>query len=231
VNGPRYRRLWHTAGGLLLAYVVLTFVGIAFEHSLMLGGSPREASAALVDSSLARNFTGGYIEYLATLLYLVGVLLVARLLRGEGVLGDWLSSCIAAAAAVSVAITVAVGFPAGAAAIYDGHHGVPLATVTAVNDIRNFAFFLTGGLAGIFALAVAGAVLHTGALPRWVAYTGAVSGVLSIVTIPGAGIGLMNVSTLLGFLWTAALGVAALRRKEASSIVPPAGRPMADATA
>ena len=49
------------------------------------------------------------------------------------------------------------GLAAGAAALYDGHHGAPLATITTVNDVRNFAFFLSIGVLGVFTLAVAGA--------------------------------------------------------------------------
>lgn len=222
------RRLWLTAGWLLVGYVVLTFAGVGFEHSLMLGDKPSAASAALVESSLTKNFAGGYLEYLGTLVYLVGGLLVARLLRGDSATGEWLSSCIAAGAVVGVAVTVAVGYPAGAAALYDGHHGAPLATVTAVNDIRNFAFFLSGGLSALFALGVAGAVVLTRRLPRWVAYSGAALAVLYLVTIPGAGRGVFNVATLLGFVWLAALGVVSLRqarhrRPSAVSAPVPAG--------
>jgi hypothetical protein len=225
-RGPAHRRLWLTAGWLFLGYIVLTFAGVAFEHSLLLGDSPTQATAALVDSSMAKNFTGGYIEFLATLLYLVGALLIARLLRGDGVAGDWVSSCISAAAVVGVAVTVTAGFAAGAAAIYDGHHGAPLSTVTSLNDVRNFAFFLSGGLSGLFALGVAAAAWMTGRLPRWVSYSGAVVGTLFLVAIPGARTGLINVSTLIGFAWIAALGVAALRRSRRPVAEATAGRPI-----
>ena len=220
VHPTAHRRLWLTAGSLMIGYVVLTFAGIGFQHSLMLGDSASSASAALVHSSMAKNFAGGYVEYLSTLVFLIGALLIGRLLRGDGVLGEWLSSCIAAGATVYVAITVAVGFAAGAAALYDGHHGAALATVTTVNDIRNFAFFLSGGLMGVFTLAVAAAVRVTGRLPRWVAYSGAVVGVLYLVTIPAAGNGALNVSTMVGFVWLIALGIAALResRRVADSV-------------
>jgi hypothetical protein len=222
------RRLWLTAGFLLIGYIVMTFAGVTQEHSLMLGDKPSAASSALVHSSMARNFTGGYIEFLATLVFLVGALLVARLLRSNSAAGDWLSSCISASAIVYAAITIAVGFAAGAAAVYDGHHGASLATVTTVNDIRNFGFFLSGGLTGVFALSVAAAVWTTGQLPRWVSYSGIVVGVLSIVSIPAARTGFINVGTLLGFAWIVGLGIAALRRsrRTTASVV---AQPMATA--
>jgi hypothetical protein len=217
VTPTTQRRLWLTAGSLMIGYVVLTFAGVAFEHSLMLGDKASSASAALVHSSMTQNFAGGYIEYLASLVFLVGALLLARLLRGDGVLGEWLSSCIAASATVFVAITVTAGFAAGAAALYDGHHGAALATVTTVNDIRNFAFFLSGGLVGVFAFGVAAAARVSGRLPQWVSYSGVVVGVLYIVTIPAAANGVVNVSTMLGFAWLVALGVAGLRESRTST--------------
>jgi hypothetical protein len=197
---------------MMIAYIVLSFVGVTQEHSLMLGDAPHKANAALVHSSMARNFAGGYIEYLATLLFLVGGLAIARLLRGASATTEWLSSCISAGAVVYTAITIAVGFSAGAAALYDGHHGATLATATAINDIRNFGFFLSGGAAGLFALGVAGATWVTRALPRWVAYTGFVIGTVQIAAIPAARTGFVNPTTLLGFAWLVALGVAALRQ-------------------
>jgi hypothetical protein len=212
MTAATHRRLWLTAGWLLIGYVALTFAGVGFEHSLMLGDSASKASAALVHSSMSRNFTGGYLEYLGTLVFLVAGLLVARLLRADGVVGDWLSSCMSAGVVALVAVDASVGFAAGAAALYDGHHGASLATVTTVNDIRNFAYFLSAGLQGVFALAAAAAVASSGRLPRWVAYSGAVVGVLSIATIPAARTGLIDVATMLGFAWLLGLGIASLRQ-------------------
>jgi hypothetical protein len=211
------RRLWRTAGWLVLGYVVLTFAGVAFQYSLMLGDGPAQVREALVSSSMPKNFAGGYVEYLATLLYLVGGLLVVRLVRSDTSTGAWLQSCATAALTARIAVTVGVGFAAGAASLYDGHHGVDLATITTVNDIRNFAFFLTGGLEGVFVLAVCGSVLATRCLPSWVAIAGMVLGALDILTIPGARAGLMNVATLGGFVWLVALAVALLRRSRATA--------------
>ena len=170
------RRLWLIAGGLLIGYIVLTFAGVAFEHSLMLGDSPTKAAAALVSSSMTKNFAGGYVEFLAQLVFLAGALLIARLVRVDGPAGDWLTACMSAAVTAAAAVTVATGCAAGAAALYDGHHGATLATVTTVNDIRNFGFFLTGGLIGLFAIAAGVSVLMSGAMARWVGYSAIVVG-------------------------------------------------------
>jgi hypothetical protein len=221
------RRLWRTAGWLLLTFIALTFVGVAFQPSLMLGDTPAHARDALMSSSMSKSFGGGYVEYLATLAYLVGGLLVARLVTDDSATGGWLRSCATAALTAQVAVTVAVGFAAGAAAIYDGHHGADLATVTAVNDIRNFAFFLSGGLAGVFVLAVAVATLVTKRLPGWVGYSGIVLGALYVLTIPAARTGVINIATLGGFVWLVALGIAAMRRASTSAVARSSAAPVA----
>jgi hypothetical protein len=226
---PDHLRLWRIAGWLVIAHVVLVFGGVAFERTPMLADKTSAVSAALVTGPMARTFGGGYVECLGFLVFLVGALLIARLLRGHGETAGWASSCIGGTASAYVAITIASGFAAGAAAMYNGHHGAPLATVTAVNDIRNFAFFLSGTVVGVFALSIAAAVRITGLLPRWVAYTGFVSGVLSIVSVPGARIGLMNPATLLWYAWFVAFGVAALRRPRKSATV--LASPAVDASA
>lgn len=218
-------RLWRVAGALLIGYIVLTFAGVALQPAVMLGDGPGKVADAYVSSSMTKAFTGGYIELVATLLFLVGALLLARLLREPGVAGEWLSSCIATGAAIAVASTLAIGFPAGAAALYDGHHGAPIATITAVNDIRNFAFFVSGGAQALFVLGVAAAVWTTGRLPRWVAYSGLVVGILYVVTIPAARTGVINVATLLGFAWIVAVAVSALRTSGRSAV--PASRSVA----
>ena len=204
-------RLWRIAGALLITYIVMAFAGFALQRSVVLGDSPENGRAALVDSSMAQTFTGGYVEYLGVLVFLVAAALLARLLRGAGPLADWLSSCITAAAVTFVSVTLATGLAAGAAALYHGHHSGSLQLITTVNDIRNFAFFLSIGVEGVLALAVAGAIVVTRALPRWLAWAGFAVGTLCIVGVAGAAWGVHDYVGMLWFVWLLALGVAALR--------------------
>jgi len=209
------RRLWLTAGWLLIAYVVLTFAGAVFQSQLTLGAKPSDAAKALVTSSLTKTYTGFYLEFIAALVFLVAALLLARLLRGEGETSAWLSSCIAGAAVTYVAVMGATGGAAGAAALYDGHHGASLATVTTVNDIRNIGFAISGGLAGVLVLAASGAGFITGRLPRWFVYAGFVVGVICIAAVPAVKAGAPQ--TLLWFLWLLVAGIIALRQARSAS--------------
>jgi hypothetical protein len=217
------RRLWITAGSLAIGYVVLTFAGVVFQYTLQLGQSQQEGVKQLVESSLTRNYVGGYIEYLATLVLLVGLLLFARLLRGETETTGWLSSCMSGAAITNVAVTIAAA-GAGAAALYGAHHGDSLSSATTVNNIRNFGFFLTGGVAGLFMISAGAAGRATGLLPRWVSYAGIAIGAFSVLAVMGARIGMQNVSVLLWFAWVIVLGVTALRSGRGAEAVSPAPR-------
>ncbi len=206
------RRLWTAAGVLSIAFIVLVFVGDVFTNSVMLGDKPSTVAAGLVHSSMAKNFAGGYISLLSFLVFLAGATLLSRLLRGDGETGDWLSSCSTAAATVYVALTIATGFAAGAAAVYNGHHGASLGVVTTVDDIRNVGFILSGALAGMFAILVGAAARHSGQLPRWVTWSGWTVGILAIAAVPAGRTGFASLTTMLWFVWVVALGVAALAR-------------------
>lgn len=203
------RRLWLIAGWTMLGYVVLTFAGAVFESNVTLGDTPSHVTSGLITSSMTKLFTGGYIEFIAGLVFLVSALLVAQLLRGTGELTGWLSSCISAAAVTYTAVGAATGAAAGAAAVYNGHHGASLAIVTTVNDIRNIGFAVSGGIAGLLAIAIAAAGRVTGLLPRWFAYAGYVVGVLMIAGLLAAKAG--EPQTLLFYVWLVALGVIAVR--------------------
>ena len=203
------RRLWLTAGWAVLGYVVLTFAGAVFENQVTLGDKPSNVAKGLVTSSMTKAFTGGYIEFIAGLLFLAAALLVARLLRGTGELTGWLSSCVNGAAIAYTAVGCATGSAAGAAALYNGHHGAPLAVITTVNDIRNIGFTLSGGIAGLLVLAIAGAGRATELLPRWFSYAGYVVGIVLIAAVPAAKAGAPQ--TLLWYAWLVALGILAVR--------------------
>src|SRR5689334_4256531 len=107
------RRLWRALGWLVIAHIVLLFGALPFERSPLLGDSPKAAAAALVNGPMARTFAGGYVESLSFLVFLLVATLLARLLRGSSEVSGWLASSVAAAGAVFVAVTTAVGFAAG----------------------------------------------------------------------------------------------------------------------
>jgi hypothetical protein len=106
-----------------------------------------------------------------------------------------------------------VGLPAGAAAIYGAEHGADLATAAVVNDVRNFAFFLSMMLLAVHVAGVAVAVLTDRRLPGWLGWTGLGTAVVLVGTVPFAATGAADSATLVWILWFIALATAMLRHR------------------
>jgi hypothetical protein len=225
-TSDKNRRAWQLVGALFLGYVVLSFVGVSLMPSVLLGDSPANVTKALVTSSMTKAFAGGYIEVIGELLFLVGGLLLARLLRGASALGEWATWCIAAAVALEVVMWIGICGAAGAAALYDGHHGASLGTITAVDDVRNIGFALSGVFAAVFAGAVSAAVLATGRLARWVAWSGMALALLYLATTPLAGRGPAMAASMLGFVWIVGVALTSLRESRRTGLQGAAGAPL-----
>jgi hypothetical protein len=218
---PVPTRLWRVAGALALAHVVLMLGGNSLETTPLLGDTQSNVIADYVTGPMSRPYAGGYVEFLGFLVFLVGALLLARLLRGRTETSGWLAACIAGSGITYVAVTVATGFAAGGAALYNGHHGAALTTVTTVNDIRNFGFFLSVGVVGVFTLAVAAAAQVTRILPRWLSWTGYVVGIGMVASVAAARVGGVDYASLVWLVWFVALSVVALRGPRTAAVTRP----------
>jgi hypothetical protein len=219
-------KLWRTFGGLVIASIVLSWAALAFEgFTPELGSSHSDIVKHLAQGAMPARFAGGYLEAVGTLVTLFAALLLARLLRGKDEFSGWLASGIGATAVLGAGSALIVGYPAGAAAIYDGHHGASVETLAIVNDIRNFAFFLSITILGCFTACIGAAILRTRALPRWLAYSGFVIGLLCVLSVAAARGGAHNLASLAQTIWWLALGIAALRQR---SNAPTATRPVHD---
>ena len=79
VERPRISpAMWRVAGGLALAHVVVLFVGISQEKSVVLTDSPHTVARVYGSGSLGRIFTGGYVESLSFLVLLPCLVFLAR---------------------------------------------------------------------------------------------------------------------------------------------------------
>jgi hypothetical protein len=214
-------RHWRVFGALAIANIVLLFGSMAVEGMTPELGSPKDDIVNhLMRGAMPHRFAGGYVEALSTLVFLLAALLLARLLRGTDEWTGWLASGINATAVIYVASGLIVGFPAGAAAIYDGHHGASVQTVTIVNDIRNFAFFLSVADLGVFTACVGIAILMTRTMPRWVGWAGTGAGVLCVLSVAAARGGAHNIANLVQMVWWVALAVLALRKPATQPAAP-----------
>jgi hypothetical protein len=212
------RGLWRVAGALAIAYVVIMLAGLSLQKVATVGASPSAYVTAYESGSLVKVMTGGCLTCASFLIFLLAATLLARLVRGQAEPSRWWASIAAASGAIYVAITLAVALPGVAAATYDGHHGAPLALVTALNDLHYFATFASMAVLGTFTLALAAASQASKALPRWIAYPGYAVGVLCLAAVPGAGTSLFDYATLVWFVWFVATGIAALRQARAGRV-------------
>jgi hypothetical protein len=185
--------------------------------------SPRLAedpAVAYEGADLARVLAGGYLEALAFLLLLPVVAFLGREIGRRTETGRWAASTGFAAGIAYVASTLAVGLPAGAAAIYGAEHGADLGTVTVVNDVRNFAFFLSMMLLAVHIAGVAIAVLTDRLLPGWLGWSGLGTAVVLVGSVPFAVTGAVDYATLVWILWFIALAAAMLRHRPDGAAVP-----------
>ena len=209
--------LWRVAGGLAVAHVVLLFAGFSQERSSSLGDSAAAARHALAEGSLARSMLGGYVESFSFVLLLPVLVFLAHAVGTRTAVGRWASSTSLMAGVCYVAISLATGMPAGAAALYGGHHGGDLATAVMVTDIRNFAFYLSLLVLGLQALALGIAARSEGFSPRWTGIGGVVVGILLMAGVAGAGLGLHDFASLIWTVWWIGVGIALIRNAPTSA--------------
>ena len=111
-------------------------------------------------------------------------------------------------------MTFAVGFPAGAAAMYGAQHGLDVDAAFALNNVRIFGYFLSLLLLGGSTLGIALSALADGVHRRWIGGFGVVTGVALLVSTPLAGIGQQDWGTLVCMVWFVGVGVLLLRHRD-----------------
>jgi len=205
--------LWRTAGCLAIAHVVLLFAGFSQEKSVVLTDGPATVARVYGSGSLGRIFTGGYVETLSFLVLLPCLVFLGRALgRDEG--AKWAAQTALGAGLVYVCTTLAAGIPAGAAAVYGAHHGLASAgTLTVVNDVRTFAFYLSLLALGVVSLGFGIAALRDGVLTRWTGWGGVAVGSLLLLGPAGQRWSdTINTTSLLWMIWWVGVGVALIRQ-------------------
>ncbi|MGH3509314.1 MAG: hypothetical protein ACRDPI_03690, partial [Nocardioidaceae bacterium] len=112
-----------------------------------------------------------------------------------------------------VAATLAVGLPAGAAAMYAARHGADPLTVMAVNDVRNYSYFVSLLMLGAQAITLGIAAITDGRFTKWIGWGGVATGVVCIIGVPGH---FLNVGAMVWFVWWIGVAVTFLRAARAN---------------
>lgn len=206
----RPRQLWRLAGVLALGHVLLMLVGVLTSGTPTVHEGQAGIEHSYVEGSLARIFTGGYIEILGFVL-LVPVLVFLGRAFGRTEAGSWAAHTAAASGLAYVAVVVGAGFAPGAAAAWGTHQGLALEDALAINNIRNFAYFLSLALLGAHAVGLALAAFADRMMRRWVGWGGLATGVVLLAATPAAALGLQDGATLVWLVWWVGLAVLMLR--------------------
>ena len=214
------RRLWRGAGALALLHVLLMLVGVLTSGTPTIHEGQQGIEHSYVEGSLSRIFTGGYIETIAFVVLVPVLVFLSRTFGRRTEAGGWASQSAAAAGLGYVAVVISGGFAAGAAAAWGAHHGLDLEQVLAINNIRNFAYFLSLALLGAHAIALALAARSDRLMPRWVGWGGLVTGFVLLTAAPLASIGLQDYATVVWLVWW--VGLAALMLRQAGGVEPAA---------
>lgn len=199
---------------------LLYVIGIVLGFGVLVGSVPGpEAEAGEIRDFVARSeirvWAGGYIGLLAVAAFLVFVGGLWGILRSAEGGNGWVSTTGLVAAAVGVATVVSGDLVPGAAVFLSGPT-TDLSTAALLLDAKKLAEMLTVPLFAVFLGSVALVVLRAGALPRWVGWSAALVGALSVVTVP-LGYEPSQIPVFLTIVWIAALSVRLLARPLAAS--------------
>ena len=217
------RRLWQLAGALALAHVVLIPVGIGLQGSPLFAEGTAGITDSYVEGSFARSVAGGMLEAFGFLLLIPALVFLGRVLGRRTEAGAWTAQTGVLCGLGYVAVTFAVGFPAGAAAMYGAQHGLDVDTAFAINNVRIFGYFLSllllGGSTVGFAVAALADRLH----PRWFGGFGLVTGAALLASTPLAAIGQQDWGTLVWMVWFVGVAVLMMRHRDEEQPVTASG--------
>jgi len=217
---PIPRRLWQLAGTLALAHVVLIPVGLALQGGPLMADGVGGITDAYVNGDLTRTFTGGVLEAFGFLLMVPAIVFLARAFGRRTEAGGWAAQTGLMCGLAYVAVTFAVGFPAGAAAMYGAQHGLDVDAAFALNNIRIFGYLLSLMLLAGSTLGIAISALQDGAHRRWVGGFGVVTGLALLASTPLAGIGQQDWGSLVWMVWFVGVAVLLLRHRDDTAAEP-----------
>ena len=204
--------LWRLAGGFALAHVVLFLAAAAITGQPTVHPGQQGIEHSFNEGSFARVVSGGYLLVLGFLALVPVAVFLARNLGTGSPAGRWAAQTAGAAALAFVVVITGAGFSAGAAALWARDHGLDLETVLAINNIRNFAYFLALPLAGTFALGSGIAALTDRTFVHWIGWGGIGVGLALVIAIPAAAVGIQYGMPVF-LLWLTGTGITLLRHR------------------
>lgn len=213
------------AGGFGLAYVVLMMGGLVISGGgALIQQGTAGIESAYRDGNLVTIFGGWFVEAVGLVLLVPTAVHLSRFLGMSTPVGRWAAQTGVILAGVYVAITLAVGFPAGAAAAYGVQNGLDVDAAAALNSMRVFSYLLSLLCLGAYVVCLAISALSDGVSRWFVGGLGLVTGLGLMAAPPLAAMSLHDLPTLLYLVWWVGLCVILLRGGPAAreAVVEPA---------
>jgi hypothetical protein len=194
---------------LLLSLGGFALIGAA-GFALEPGSSSEEVADAVSDGNTSLALMGVFLDTLGSLFLIAfAAFLWARLRQGEGEPG-WIS--LASFGAALLMVAAGLGDKAAYYAIVSrADTGLDADVATALYDTVTGFFTLFQALAGFFLFVTGLAVLRTGALRRWLGWTGVAIGAVSTASAAAPESGAGQLAFPLVVLWIVAVSIALLR--------------------
>jgi len=214
---------WRVAAGLCFAHVVLMLAGLSQQRAPRFTDDPAAVVATYLSASPTPYYVGQFLSLLAFFAVLLLAPLLATLLRTETPSSRWLAGFVGAAGSAYAIITIAVSYAPAAAAFYAAHHGMSAEIVGGLDRLGTFGTAASIATLGLFTAAIGTAALASGALSRFIGWTGTLVGVWCTISVAGIGRGLIDYGMLVWLVWFVVLAAAMLRRaRRAGRAVTPA---------
>lgn len=202
-----------TAGIVGLAHIALLIGGLVISG----GGARIEEGTAGIeraygDGNLTAIFAGWWLECVGFVLLVPMAVILAHALGRSTPVGRWAARSGLILAGAYVTITLAVGFPAGAAAALGFQQGLDVDAAAALNSMRVFAYILSLLCLGGYVICLAVSALADSFSRRFTGFLGLVTGVSLVAAGPLASVALQDIPTLLYLVWWIGLCVILLRQ-------------------
>ena len=218
---PIPRRLWQVAGTLALAHVVLIPICLALSMPALFTDGTDGIVKSYAEGDMTRTFIGGGLESFAFLLLVPALVFLGRALGRGSETSAWAAQTGVLCGLGYVAVTFAVGFPAGASAMYGVQHGLDVEAAFAINNLRIFGYFLSLVLLGGSTLGFAVAALAERLHPRWFGGFGLATGVALLFAPALAAENLHDWASLVWMVWFVGVGVLMLRHRDRADVAVP----------
>ncbi|HEY7175348.1 MAG TPA: hypothetical protein VH442_10560, partial [Micromonosporaceae bacterium] len=188
------KRMWRVAGALCIAHLVLLLAGYSLQKAPAWGASSANIVATYAGVSATKMYAGGFITTVAWLVLIAAITLISTLLRGTTETSGWYARLIVVAGSLAAAVALAGAFVTDGAAYYGATHGYARDAVAVASVASKFADQISFMATGMLVLAVAGAGLTSGLLPRWASIVSAIVGAIAVVSAASAS--MLNTGTL-----------------------------------